>query len=96
MIKQFFPILICFFALAVGCKKENDVPNLVVKVKLFDENGYSVSNESGTKILLTKGQENFHGVTDSKGECRFSDFPYGIFNVQLEKEGFVSEYKIVN
>ena len=93
MIKQFFPILICFFALAVGCKKENDVSNLVVKVKLFDENGYSVSDESGTKILLTRGQETFQGVTDSKGECRFRNFPFGIFNVQLEKEGFVSEYK---
>lgn len=93
MIKQFFPILICFFALAVGCKKENDVSNLVVKVKLFDENGYSVSDESGTKILLTRGQETFQGVTDSKGAYRFSDFPYGIFNVQLERKGFISEFK---
>ena len=93
MIKQFFRILICFFVLTLSCKKENDVLNLVVKVKLFDENGYSVSNESGTKILLTRGRETFQGVTDSKGECRFSDFPYGIFNVQLERKGFISEFK---
>ena len=92
MIKQFFPILICFFILMLGCKKDNDVSNLVLKIKLFDENGYSVSDKSGTKILLSRGLESFHGVTDSKGECSFSDFPYGIFNVQLEKNGFISEF----
>lgn len=92
MIKQFFPILICFFVLTLGCKKENDVSNFVVNVKLFDENGYSVSDKSGIKILLSRGLESFHGITDSKGECSFSNFPYGIFNVQLEKNGFISEY----
>lgn len=92
MIKLFSPILICFFILILGCKKENDVSNLVLRIKLFDENGYSVSDKSDIKILLSRGLESFHGVTDSKGECSFSNFPYGIFNVQLEKNGFVSEY----
>lgn len=76
----------------LGCKKDNDVSNLVLKIKLYDENGYSVSDKSEVKILLSRGLESFHGVTDSKGECSFSNFPYGIFNVQLEKNGFVSEF----
>lgn len=92
MIKQFFLVLICFFILMMGCKKDNDVSNLVLKIKLFDENGYSVSDKSDIKILLSRGLESFHGVTDSKGECSFSNFPYGIFNVQLEKNGFISEF----
>ena len=91
MIKQFFPVLICFFVLTSSCKKENDVSNFVVRVKLFDENDYSVSDKSGVKILLSRGLESFHGVTDSKGECSFSNFPYGIFNVKLERNGFISE-----
>lgn len=79
--------------MALSCKKENDGSNLVLKIKLFDENGFSVSDESGTKILLSRGQETFQGVTDSKGEYRFRNFPYGIFNVQLERKGFISEFK---
>lgn len=93
MKKQIFPILICFCVLVLGCKRENDGSNLVLKIKLFDENGFSVSDESGTKILLSRGQETFQGVTDSKGEYRFRNFPYGIFNVQLERKGFISEFK---
>lgn len=92
MKKQIFLILICFCVFVLGCKKDNDVPNLVLKIKLFDENGYSVSDKSDIKILLSRGLESFHGVTDSKGECSFSNFPYGIFNVQLEKNGFISEF----
>lgn len=92
MKKQIFLILICFCVFVLGCKKDNDLPNLVLKIKLFDENGYSVSDKSDIKILLSRGLESFHGVTDSKGECSFSNFPYGIFNVQLEKNGFISEF----
>jgi len=92
MIKQISPILICFFVLMLGCKKDNNVSNLVLRIKLFDENGYSVSDKSGAKIILTRGLESFHGETDSKGECSFGDFPYGIFNVQLKKNGFISEF----
>jgi len=71
MIKLFCSILICFFILMLGCKKDNDVSNLVLRIKLFDENGYSVSDKSGAKIILTRGLETFHGETDSKGECVF-------------------------
>lgn len=78
--------------LVFSCTKEDKLNDVVVNVKLIDENYYAYDDHSGVKVILSRGQEEFQEITDSNGDCIFSNFPYGIFNVKLEKEGFVSQY----
>ena len=86
-------VLLIFCLFVLGCEKENENPNLIIKAKLIDENGYALVDNSGINVRLIRGQELYQGTTDSKGECSFPDFPYGIFNVQFEKNGYISEYR---
>lgn len=86
-------VLLIFCLFVLGCEKENENPNLIIKAKLIDENGYALVDNSGVNVRLIRGQELYQGTTDSKGECSFPDFPYGIFNVQFEKNGYISEYR---
>jgi len=78
--------------LFANCKKQDIPTSIVVDVNLIDENGYAIAGNSGINITLSDGQEKFQGVTGSNGECTFNNLPYGTFNVQFEKSGFISEY----
>ncbi|WP_163324864.1 hypothetical protein [Draconibacterium mangrovi] len=85
---KLIPFICLVFLFA--CDKENEWPELVINVQLIDENENASDDHSGVAITLTRGEEQFNGVTDSKGDCVFPDFPYGIFAVELEKNGFVT------
>lgn len=82
---------ICLIIL-LSCNKEDDLSEVVVGIKLMDENGYEVENKAGVKVTLSRGQEIFSRTTNSIGESYFDNLSYGFFNVQLEKEGFISEF----
>lgn len=75
-----------------SCKKQDVPANVVVDVNLIDENEYAITNNSDIHITLSEGQNKFAGVTGSNGEYTFNNLPYGTFNVQFEKSGFISEY----
>ncbi|MBW6536947.1 MAG: hypothetical protein K0B11_18205 [Mariniphaga sp.] len=60
-------------------------------MKLIDQNWLPLSDHSGIAITLSRGSELFEGVTDEKGKFVFYDLPYGIFDVSLEKDGFISD-----
>lgn len=84
-------IFLLLFIVSVACEKEEDLQDIEVKVQLIDENGYSLDDRSGVAIKVSRGSETFHGVSDKLGKYVFHDFPYGIFNVSLEKDGFISD-----
>ena len=81
---------ICLFVL-LGCNKEDELGEVIVKIKLIDENEYEMENKSGINVVLTRGQEKYSSTTNSLGESYFDNLPYGIFNVELEKEGYISD-----
>jgi len=89
-VKLIISVSIFLFA---SCKKQDAPTSIIVKVNLIDENEYAIAGNSGINIALSGGQEKFMGVTGSNGECTFNNLPYGNFNVQFEKSGFISEYK---
>ncbi|MCA1761211.1 MAG: hypothetical protein LC658_15690, partial [Bacteroidales bacterium] len=84
-------IFLILFFVPAACEKEEELHDIEVKVQLIDENGYSLDDRSGVAITLSRGSETFHGISDDQGKSVFSDLPYGIFNVLLEKEGFISD-----
>lgn len=86
-----FLFLICA-TLLFSCKKEDELNDVAVKVTLIDENESPIGDNSGVGVVLSRGQEKFQATTDVNGQCVFPGFPFGIFNVKLEKEGFISEY----
>lgn len=73
-----------------ACEKEEEWQDIEVEVKLIDENDYPLSDHSGTEIILSRGNETYTGITDENGRYVFHNFPYGIFKVSLEQEGFIS------
>lgn len=82
-------LILCIVPAA--CEKEENSHDTEVKVKLIDQNWLSLPDQSGTAITLSRGSELFQGVTDEQGKFVFYDLPYGIFDVSLEKEGFISD-----
>lgn len=85
-------ILLACFIFFVGCNKEDELRDVTVNIKLIDENGYDIENGEDITVILARGQENYSGTTNSKGDCNFKNLPYGTFNVNLQKNGFVSEF----
>lgn len=83
-------LFFCSFIILTSCNKEDDFEDVTVSVKLIDENNNPISNRSDIDIVLSRGQETFSGVTDASGEYIFKNIPYGIFNVQLYKNGFIA------
>ena len=88
ILRMLFPVLV--FLSFFGCEKEQPLPDATVKVKLYDENWREVTDNSGVEVSLIRGDEKYQGVTDGRGELLFSRMPYGVFQVSLKKEGFVS------
>lgn len=88
-VKLILSVGILFLA---SCKKQDVPTNVVVGVNLIDENEYAITNNSGIHVTLSEGQNKFAGVTGSNGECTFNNLPYGTYNVQFEKSGFISEF----
>ncbi|SHJ06836.1 hypothetical protein SAMN05444280_11089 [Tangfeifania diversioriginum] len=84
---RFIFLSVCI--LLTACEKE--LQDIEVEVKLIDENDYPLADQSGAKIILSRGNEAYTGITDENGRYVFHSFPYGIFNVSLEKEGFISD-----
>lgn len=83
--------LICLI-LFFGCNKEDELSDVTLNIKLIDENDYPVENGSNIIVTLTRGQENYSETTTSNGNCTFESLPHGVFNVELKKDGFISEY----
>ena len=54
-------------------------------VIVFDENGVAVPSAS---LILTQGQTVFRGETNYAGRYEFIRLPAGIYQLQVEKEGF--------
>jgi hypothetical protein len=84
-------IFLFLLILPTACEKEKNSHDTEVKVKLIDQNWLPLSDHSGIVITLSRGSELFQGVTDEQGKFVFYDLPYGIFDVSLEKEGFISD-----
>lgn len=84
-------VSICMLFL-LSCHKNEVQNNVVIEVKLIDENEYLISDNSGINITLSGEKQKFNGNTDSNGKCTFYDFPVGKFKVELEKSGFISQF----
>ena len=83
-------LLVCLI-LFFGCKKDDELNNVTMNIKLIDENDYEIENSNNIIVILTRGQENYAGSTNSNGNCIFENLPYGVFKVELKKNGFISE-----
>lgn len=83
--------LICLI-LFIGCQNEDELSDVTVNIMLIDENGYELIDHSGIEVYLSGYQENYSSTTNSSGDCTFPSLPYGIFNIELEKSGFISEW----
>jgi hypothetical protein len=84
-------IYLFLFFVPAACEKEEELQDIEVKVQLINENGFSMDDRSGVAITLSRGSETFHGISDDQGKYVFSDLPFGIFNVLLENDGFISD-----
>lgn len=75
----------------IACEKEEGLQDIEVSVKLIDQNWYPLTDYSGVSVTVTRGNETYQGITNEHGKYVLSKLPYGIFNVKLEKDGFISE-----
>ncbi|MFB6342323.1 carboxypeptidase-like regulatory domain-containing protein [Saccharicrinis sp. FJH62] len=49
-------------------------------------------NVSNVKIIFNRGDQIFETTCDSEGDFKFSNIPYGTYNITLIKDGYVSTY----
>lgn len=74
-----------------ACEKKEGFQDIDVIVKLTDQNWYPGTDHSGVTVALTQGNGTFKGITNENGKSVFPKLPYGIFNVTLEKEGYIPD-----
>lgn len=84
-------IFLILFIVPAACEKEENSHDTEVTVNLIDQNWVTLSDHSGVAITLSRGRELFQGLTDEQGKSVYYDLPYGIFDVSLDKEGFISD-----
>lgn len=81
----------CLIFLFIGCEKERESADIVVKVNMLDENENIITDKSGVDISLSSGKATFHGITDVQGQCIFKNLPYDIFSGTLKKPEYISD-----
>lgn len=81
----------CLIFLFIGCEKERESTDIVVKINMLDENENIITDKSGVDISLSSGKATYHGITDVQGQYIFKDLPYDIFNVTLKKPEYISD-----
>lgn len=83
-------LLFVLLIITAACDNEPDSRNVKVVVQLEDENQFELSDKSGVRVTLERGEEQYAGITGADGRFEFQQLPYGVFKVKLEKEGFIT------
>ena len=83
-----------FLVLLTACKKEDlslGDDDIKGTVKLIDIYREELSDKSGVVVNLTGYNVDMQTITDEDGTFYFNNVPFGVYQVEVEKENFIQE-----
>jgi hypothetical protein len=88
-------VIITLVLITVCCRKEKDLltGEIIGRIKTYEEDIRESGDKSGVEVTLMHDSEILSATqTDSNGQYRFLDIPYGKYKIDLKKTGYIKPY----
>lgn len=88
-------ILIALILLHANCQKDEEIitGDIAGKIYSYDQYGIMVPDQSGVTVTLFRDTAVLAtALTDSRGQYRFEELPYGKYVISLEKDLFIQTW----